>query len=135
MKSGIESQQNHKELSKLKDTKDPFLITWIGNDDPELPTNWSTLKKCSTVGQVIFCSWVSYTASSIYFPSTKKIEEHFNASHIVAALNLSLFILGYGVGPLILSPLYEAAVIGRQPYKYLVTFHLYFLTNWLCHIQ
>lgn len=95
--------------------RDPFLITWNGPNDPELPYNWSNLKKCSTVGQLIFASWISYTASSIYVPGQENIEHDFNCSHLVGTLNLSMFILGYGIAPMVLSPLSEVAVVGRQP--------------------
>lgn len=101
--------------SEKKSSKDPFLITWNDENDPELPYNWSNFKKCFTVGQLILASWTSYTASSIYVPGQDEIEKDFNCSHVVGTLNLSVFILGYGIVPMILSPLSEVAVVGRQP--------------------
>ncbi|KAK5780923.1 hypothetical protein RI543_002050 [Arxiozyma heterogenica] len=103
------------QCSEIKLSKDPFLITWNGKNDPEIPYNWSNFKKCLTVGQLLFASWISYTTSSIYVPGQDDIEKDFNCSHVVGTLNLSMFVLGYGIAPMILSPLSEVAFVGRQP--------------------
>lgn len=94
---------------------DPFLVTWDGEDDPENPFNWSNAKKNWSVFQLIFISWISYTASSIYTPGQVQIEEQLHSSHVVATLNLAMFIFGYGLGPVVFSPLSEVAKVGRQP--------------------
>lgn len=103
------------QCSETKLFKDPFLITWNGKNDPEIPYNWSNFKKCLTVGQLLFASWISYTTSSIYVPGQDDIEKDFNCSHVVGTLNLSMFVLGYGIAPMLLSPLSEVAFVGRQP--------------------
>ena len=48
----------------------------------------------------------------------------FNVSHTKATLGLSLYVIGYGVGPLIFSPLSEIPSIGRNP-VYMVTLFLF----------
>lgn len=103
------------QCSETKLFKDPFLITWNGKNDPEIPYNWSNFKKCLTAGQLLFASWISYTTSSIYVPGQDDIEKDFNCSHVVGTLNLSMFVLGYGIAPMLLSPLSEVAFVGRQP--------------------
>ena len=58
-----------------------------------------------------------YLGSSIVVPGIPQISENFGVSHTVAALSISLFVWGYGIGPMLLSPLTEVACIGRNwPY-------------------
>jgi DHA1 family multidrug resistance protein-like MFS transporter len=54
--------------------------------------------------------------------------EETGISHIQAILGLSLFVFGYGVGPLFLAPLQETPAIGRSP-VYLATLFLFVLFN------
>lgn len=103
---------------------DPFLVDWNGPDDPENPINWSRGKKIAIVLQVMFLTCVTYMGSSIYTPGQLQIQEEFGVGHVVATLNLSLFVLGYGLGPIIFSPLSEQAKIGRL-YLYMGTLTLF----------
>ena len=48
----------------------------------------------------------------------------FGVSEVAATLGLTLFVIGYGVGPLFLAPLSEIPVIGRSP-PYVVTLLLF----------
>ena len=50
--------------------------------------------------------------------------EAFNVSQTQATLGLSLYVIGYGVGPLVFSPLSEIPSIGRNPI-YLGTLFLF----------
>ena len=49
---------------------------------------------------------------------------HFGVSETAASLGLSLYVLAYGVGPLLFSPLSEIAVLGRN-IPYIVIFGLF----------
>lgn len=58
-----------------------------------------------------------YMGSSIVSPSIADLSEYFNVSETVAALSMSLFVFGYGIGPCILSPITEISWVGRNgPY-------------------
>ncbi|PSK46400.1 hypothetical protein B9Z65_5368 [Elsinoe australis] len=70
------------------------LVTWTIND-PENPKNWSKAYK-----------WWFITAN-IDGPA-----EEFGVSHEVALLSVTLFVVGFGVGPMVFAPLSE--VLGRQ---------------------
>jgi DHA1 family multidrug resistance protein-like MFS transporter len=48
-------------------------------------------------------------------PSIPGIMEHFQVSQTTATLGLSLYVIGYGIGPLLFSPLSEIPSIGRNP--------------------
>lgn len=65
-----------------------------------------------------------YLGSAIYTPSAPEIMERFHVSTQVASLGLSMYVLGYGIGPLLFSPLSEVPVVGRNP-PYIYTFGLF----------
>ena len=48
----------------------------------------------------------------------------FGINSVVATLGLTLFVIGYGVGPLFLAPLSEIPQIGRSP-PYIITLFLF----------
>lgn len=67
---------------------------------------------------------VNYMGSSIYTPGQLEIQNEFHVGHVVGTLNLSLYVLGYGLGPIVFSPLTEISSIGRLP-VYMITFFLF----------
>ncbi|CAN6664818.1 fluconazole resistance protein 1 [Trichomonascus vanleenenianus] len=90
-----------------------ILVTWDGDDDPENPYNWPLWTKIIFILQVGLLTVSIYIGSSIYTPGLAQIMEDFNVSQVVATLPLSLFVIGYGIGPMIFSPLSENPAIGR----------------------
>lgn len=56
-----------------------------------------------------------YVGSSLYTSSEDGIMNDFGVGSTEAALGLALYVLGYGTGCLILSPLTEIPLIGRNP--------------------
>ncbi|KAL6365286.1 hypothetical protein LRP88_01272 [Fusarium phalaenopsidis] len=69
-----------------------------------------------------------YCGSSIYVPSTEQVTESFDVSETVASLGLALYVLGYGLGPLLFSPLSEMPYIGRNPI-YIITFAIFIILS------
>lgn len=100
------------------------LIDWYSTTDPENPQNWSSARKLLVVFNIFIYTFVAYTASAIYTPSTQGIMERFNVSITAASLGLSLYVIGYGSGPMLFSPLSELPMIGRNP-PYIITFGLF----------
>ena len=76
--------------------------------------------------QICLYTFVVYCGSAIYVPSELGVMLHFGVSETAASLGLSLYVLAYGVGPLLFSPLSEIAVLGRN-LPYIVTFGLFVL--------
>jgi DHA1 family multidrug resistance protein-like MFS transporter len=105
-----------------------ILVDWYTTDDPANPQNWSSVKKIFIVFVISIYTWVAYVGSSIFAPSEGGVEEHFGVSPIAAELGLSLFVLAYGVGPLLFGPLSEIPIIGRNPVYYL-TFFMYWVLS------
>jgi MFS transporter, DHA1 family, multidrug resistance protein len=92
------ASQNEAELNKLEtqpdlDTK---IVTWIDENDPANPQNWSLFKKCATTGQVCFLTFSIYIGSAIYTAGAVDIEHYFGISEVAAVLGLTVFVLGYG---------------------------------------
>ncbi|KAJ4859898.1 major facilitator superfamily domain-containing protein [Trichoderma breve] len=102
-----------------------ILVDWYTTDDPANPHNWSSFKRSYIVFVICLYTWVTYVAGSVFAFSEPGIVEHFGVSVEASELGLALYVLAYGVGPLIFGPLTEIPVIGRNPVYYL-TFLVFF---------
>ncbi|PLB37803.1 MFS transporter [Aspergillus candidus] len=91
--------------------EDPYSVSWIPND-PRNPMQFSTMRKLSITLIVAFSTMVVSLTSSAYSGSVGEVVAYFGVSTQVATLGLSLFVLGFAVGPLLWAPLSE--VVGRQ---------------------
>ncbi|KAJ1025949.1 hypothetical protein NDA16_002575 [Ustilago loliicola] len=101
--------------STLAKTDDEHIIVgWYGDSDPENPRNWSSKKKAFVTFLIGLLTFGVYSGSAIYTPSVPGVMEEFNVGLTKSTLGLSLFVWGYAVGPLILSPLSELPAIGRN---------------------
>ncbi|TVY87490.1 Cycloheximide resistance protein [Lachnellula willkommii] len=99
------------------------LVTWYSDDDPDNPHNWSFPKKMWLSMLLLVYTVSVYIGSSLYTASETDIISIFGVSNTLAALGLSLYILGYGIGPLLFAPLSEIPFIGRNPlyiYTYII---------------
>ncbi|KAJ5281214.1 MFS multidrug transporter [Penicillium angulare] len=91
---------------------DSKTVDWDGPDDPENPVNFSSLIKFTNVGIVSALTFVSPLASSMFAPGVPQLMEEFHSSStILAGLVVSIYVLGFAVGPLILAPTSE--LLGR----------------------
>ncbi|KAL3485007.1 major facilitator superfamily domain-containing protein [Aspergillus germanicus] len=99
-------------------------VDWYSAEDEENPHNWSQSKKASVLGVIGAYSFVVYMAAAIYTPSEGAFAEEFDVGDAEASLGLSLYVLGYGAGPMFFSPLSEIPRIGRN-LPYVVSFVLY----------
>lgn len=112
--------------------RDPNIVDWEGLDDPANPHNWSQGKKVMTVALVSSITFVTYVsntntlrrnmvltkfrplASSIFSPSIKQVMVEFNSTNQeLASFIVSVYLLGYCFGPLVVSPLSE--MFGKNP--------------------
>jgi multidrug resistance protein len=91
--------------------KNPYVVEWIPND-PRNPMNWSQVKKWSiTMAQAIATLAVAFV-STAYTGAIEEIIVEFGCSTEVATLGVSLFVLGFALGPLVWAPMSE--LYGRQ---------------------
>ena len=101
-----------------------ILVDWYTTDDQANPQNWSGKKKGWVVLQIYMYTLAVYIGSAIYTPSEPYVIEIFGVSPTAASLGLALYVLGYGTGPLLFSPLSEIPIIGRNP-PYMATFGIF----------
>ncbi|KAG7571210.1 hypothetical protein FFLO_00883 [Filobasidium floriforme] len=98
------------------DQLDPLtVVDWYDDNDPDDPYNWSMLKKCFVAGQIMLMTFAVYGGSSIYTSSIPGIMERFNVGVVTGTAGLSLYVLGYSFGPMLLAPLQELPKYGRNP--------------------
>lgn len=82
-------------------------------DDPENPKNWSKARKWYCTMCVAFTCFVVAFNSSVITADLEGVAEEFNVSGEVALLTITLFVIGFGVGPMAFAPLSE--IFGRRP--------------------
>jgi DHA1 family multidrug resistance protein-like MFS transporter len=92
-----------------------ILVDWYTTDDPANPQNWSNLKRFFISLIICLYTFVVYSGSAIYTSSEQGVMERFNVGPTAASLPISLYVLAYGLGPLLWSPLSEIPIIGRSP--------------------
>ncbi|KAL3248381.1 hypothetical protein ABHI18_012053 [Aspergillus niger] len=100
--------------------EDVIVVDWRGPSDSENPQNWSTAKKFVVSCEIWLLTFAICIGSAIYTPGIPGVSEQFGVSNVAAVLGLTLFVLGYGLGPMVWSPLLELPNIARSP-TYILT--------------
>lgn len=91
---------------------DPNIVDWDGPDDPENPMNWPASKKWKLISVLALVTLVTPLASSFFAPGVPQVMKTFGVtSNLTAALVVSIYILGFAIGPLIIAPMSE--LVGR----------------------
>ncbi|KAF2630324.1 MFS general substrate transporter [Macroventuria anomochaeta] len=101
-----------------------ILVDWYTTDDPENPQNWLFGKKLVVLLQILMYTMGVYMGSAIYSPSIPGVMERFGVEIGAASLGLSIYVLAYGIGPLLFSPLSEIPIIGRNP-PYIISYAIF----------
>ncbi|KAJ7285595.1 MFS general substrate transporter [Mycena rebaudengoi] len=121
--------------------KDPYVVDW-GLEDPENPLNFANNRKWIITSQVIcsplssldasnaqaiipqlaFCTWTVSFSSSVYSGGLEYMARDLHISDNVAILGLSLYVLGFALGPLMFAPMGE--MYGRR-LVFFITLALY----------
>ena len=105
-----------------------ILVDWYTTDDPANPQNWPPWKKSITLVQLCAYSLAVYGASSMYVPGEEGVMHEFHVGATPAAIGLAIFVVGYGVGPLLFAPLCEIPIIGRN-WVYAPTFFIFVILS------
>ena len=90
---------------------DPYIVEFVPND-PRNPMNFSALKKWTITIIVAVATLAVAFCSSAYTGGVRQVIMQFRCSQEVATLGVSLFVLGFAIGPLLWAPLSE--LYGRQ---------------------
>jgi DHA1 family multidrug resistance protein-like MFS transporter len=91
------------------------LVDWSGPEDPSNPQNWPFSYKVVITCIIALYTFAVYVGSSIYTSSQEEVAALFGVSHVEGSLGLGLYVLGYGIGCLLFSPLSEIPAVGRNP--------------------
>lgn len=95
------SISNGKEIqADIERGKDKRLVEWAEND-PHNPRNWSTHKKVFVTFQICLLTTSVYIGSAIYTAGLPGVQQQFHVSEVKALLGLTLFVLGYALGPMV----------------------------------
>ncbi|KAJ1019923.1 hypothetical protein NDA16_004204 [Ustilago loliicola] len=127
--STAQQQSNEKNSESapddLNDDRHPYLVDWNSPNDPDNPLNWSMARKSFVTGLLCLLTFSVYMGSAIYTPGVQLLANYFSVGTVTATLGLTLFVLGYGLGPMIgLSSASEIPAIGRS-LPYLITLFLF----------
>lgn len=84
------------------------VVDWDGPDDPARPINWPRKKKWLNIFSVSFLTFLTPLASSILAPATGLVLKEFHSTNrTLGSFSVSIYLIGFGLGPLILAPLSE----------------------------
>ena len=72
------------------------------SDSGQNPKNWSICKKLFVTFEICFLTLSVYIGSAIYTAGLQGVAEHFDVSEVAALLGLTVFVLGYATGPMLL---------------------------------
>lgn len=92
---------------------DPDLVTWDTPQDAANPKNWTTKEKMVVTVVMSTFTFISPVSSSMVAPALTRLGEDLGMQkEIEVEMALSIFILGYALGPLFFGPISE--VFGRS---------------------
>ena len=126
-------QLSEKEAQASAPTEvDPNIVDWDGPDDPQNPLNWSATQVNLTIFFLSMLTFVTPLASSMFAPGVPAVMAEFKSdSNTLAEFVVSVYILGFAVGPLLIGPLSE--VYGRWP-VYSLTMILFTIFTIACAV-
>ena len=111
-------------IAPQKTSEGNILVDWYTTDDPANPHNWSLGKKNLVAAIICAYTFAVYMGSAIYTSGEGGVIQRFGVTPTDASLPLSLYVLAYGMGPLVLAPLSEIPAVGRMP-VYTATFTIF----------
>jgi multidrug resistance protein len=91
--------------------EDPYLVSWIPND-PRNPMLFSEFTKWFITLLIALITMAVALVSSAYSGGVNQITVAFGIGDEVATLGISLFVMGFAIGPLLWAPMSE--MFGRQ---------------------
>ncbi|KAH8730995.1 major facilitator superfamily domain-containing protein [Phaeosphaeriaceae sp. PMI808] len=121
--SNAETEHRHSPIPTTHDTTSDLkkperssqgVIDWEGPYDCENPRNWPSSKKNIHVIMISLFTFNANLAATMFAPGAEGLAVEFEIKNdTVIAMTVSLYVLGFALGPLILAPLSE--LYGRLP--------------------
>ncbi|KAL3473870.1 major facilitator superfamily domain-containing protein [Aspergillus californicus] len=92
---------------------DRGIVGWDGQDDPANPQNFPSNRKWTLLALVSSVTFISPLASSMFSPALQSLSDDLDVTNrTLLSFSVSIFLLGYTVGPMLLAPLSE--IYGRR---------------------
>lgn len=109
---------------------DSNIVWWDGPDDPSNPLNFKPWMKVLNITLVSAICFVTPLGSSMFAPGVPELMKEFKSDNLeLASFVVSVYVLGFAVGPLFFAPLSE--IYGRLPVYHTCNF-LFFACNIGC---
>ncbi|KAJ9603306.1 hypothetical protein H2200_012084 [Cladophialophora chaetospira] len=109
---------------------DPDIVDWDGPDDKENPLNWPAKQKWANIGLLSAITLLTPFGSSMFAPGVPQVMRDFHSdSEDLASFVVSVYVLGYAFGPLVIAPMSE--LYGRV-YVYHVNTFLFMVFSLAC---
>lgn len=90
------------------DLKNHDLTTINWSVDPQNPINWSPIRKWTTVSLLVITNFIAATCTSAFEPALPAIMADFHSTNdSIASLTVSIYTIGYCLGPLVIAPISE----------------------------
>lgn len=89
-----------------------YMVTFAGVDDPRHPHNWSNFRKVKTFACYTLNGMCGTFGSAMFSAGATEFGQAYGVGLEVGALGTSLFVAGFGSGPVLWGPLSE--VYGRK---------------------
>ncbi|CZT48790.1 related to FLR1-Putative H+ antiporter regulated by yAP-1 and involved in multidrug resistance [Rhynchosporium secalis] len=115
-------------IAPTKTADGTILVDWYTTDDVENPQNCASVKKSIVLTLLCLYSLAVYGASSMYVPGEGGVMDKFHVGATPTAIGLAIYVVGYGIGPLLFAPMSEIASIGRN-WVYVPTFTLFVILS------
>ncbi|KAK0649280.1 major facilitator superfamily domain-containing protein [Cercophora newfieldiana] len=94
------------------------IVWWDGDDDVANPYNWPTWLKIVNCSLISISTLVTPLGSSIFAPAVPQLMKEFQSDNLeLASFVVSVYVLGFACGPLLIAPLSE--IYGR-----LIVYHV-----------
>ena len=95
-------------------TNDPNIVDWDGPDDPANPMNWSSTVKWTNIVILSLITLIVPLGSSFFAPAIPEVLQEFDVhNEALATWVLSVYVLGFALGPFIFAP--SSELYGRMP--------------------
>ncbi|KAF2457244.1 major facilitator superfamily domain-containing protein [Lineolata rhizophorae] len=96
------------------DENDPNVVFWDGPDDPQNPMNWSAFIRWGSISVISCITFVTPLGSAMFAPAVPELMEEFQSTdELLAGFVVSVYVLGFAFGPLVIAPMSE--MYGRLP--------------------
>jgi hypothetical protein len=100
--------QSQKDTTEVTNAEhDPNIVDWEDNE-PDNPYNWTPKKKWLNIAVLSALTLLTPLGSSFFAPAVPRVMADFNStSEIEATFVVSVYLLGFAFGPILIAPLSE----------------------------